>query len=109
MKSKVLELGGKTYDLKMNHRAIYLFNNEVEGGIIGFANGFTSGKRDFNAVYKMLWACINVIDKEVTFDKFMEMLDSAEVSFERLSELSAAVLENTFAKPEPGEKKEAKN
>lgn len=97
-----IELAYKTYDVtKMSNMAIYKLDNVLDMPIMELIYKVTS-KVGFKIsdAWKIIWACVNVKNPDMTFEMFIEETDKSKIPAIELIEMATAIIGNSFATDE---------
>jgi len=102
--SVVIEVDGKTYDLKIGLRVIKIVEDMLNKSILQLWKETVAQTVKISDLWAVVWGCVNVQDNEITYNKFLDSLDRDDTKIDDLVNMFLTLMNTSYHKAKPNKK-----
>ncbi len=102
--SMIIEIDGRTYDLKIGLRVIKIVEDMLNKGMLQLWKETIDQSVKISDLWAVVWGCVNVQNPEMTYDKFLTELDKKDTKINDLVEMFLSLMNTSYSKDDSKKK-----
>ena len=96
-KGNTIQIGDRTYDLKIGLRVIDIVESELNKSILSLWKETAEQTVKVSELWTVLWGCVNVQNPKMTRDKFLTELDLQDTKINDLMSLFLTMVTESYS------------